>query len=267
MDPQVPILMYHLVAPEPLPSFRKYTVMPQAFAAQMRWLSWARYTPVELDDLIIHRLGNQPLPDRPVIITFDDGFRASANHAVPILQERGFTATFFVVAGLMGKRSDWLVRERGVDLPLMDWAAVRELDADGFRVGSHSMNHSRLTELPDSACQVELQESRDVLQDHLGREVRQLAYPFGLHNEHVRAMAAQAGYDIACSTQIGLSGPGDELLSLRRVPITGYDSLMDFACKLWSARSPAETWRQHASSVLQRLGRAGRTTDGTSVER
>ncbi|MEK7785041.1 MAG: polysaccharide deacetylase family protein, partial [Chloroflexota bacterium] len=162
----VPILMYHQVAPQSLPAFRKYTVTPKAFAAQMRWLALAGYVPIMLDDLLAARSGGSGcLPSRPVIITFDDGFQDCVDYAVPILQARGFRAIFYLVAGLMGRVSEWLITERGIELALIDWATARRLEAAGFQCGAHSLSHPHLANLDVAACRIELYESRRLLED------------------------------------------------------------------------------------------------------
>src|SRR5262245_54016318 len=113
MKTSIPILMYHQVMPRPHPALRKYAVTPGAFGAQMNWLTVAGYVPITLDTLLAHRSGHCSLPSRPIVITFDDGFLDCVEHAVPILHARGFTATFYLVAGLVGKTSHWLLPERG----------------------------------------------------------------------------------------------------------------------------------------------------------
>ena len=89
----------------------------------------------------------------------------------------------------------------------------------------------------------EIEDSRRVIEDALGREVVHFAYPFGAVDPAVRAMVADAGYRTACTTHIGLSGAHDDPLMLQRVPVTGFDSLIDFACRLRTARSVAQTAR------------------------
>ena len=123
----VPILSYHDVAPEPHPAFRRYPLTVREFARQMQWLARRRYTPIDMDTLAATRQGGT-LPARPVVITFDDGFRTCAEHAVPVLQQHGFTATFFLVTGLMGSTSRWMA-DRGVNLALMTWDAARRIAA------------------------------------------------------------------------------------------------------------------------------------------
>jgi peptidoglycan/xylan/chitin deacetylase (PgdA/CDA1 family) len=251
MKGYVPILMYHQVAPRPRPVFRKYAVTPKAFAAQMKWLSLMGYVPITLDALLAHRSGQCSLPARPIVITFDDGFQDCIDYAAPIMRALGFTAIFYLVAGLVGKTSRWLLSERGIELPLMDWTAARELEAAGFQCGSHTMNHPHLAELTSAACGEELLSSRSVLEDHLGHEVRHLAYPFGSFNQRVRDLALETGYRSASSVRIGLSPPDDDSLALHRIHVTGQDSLLDFICRLRRAHTMGEWLHGKAAHVSQ----------------
>jgi peptidoglycan/xylan/chitin deacetylase (PgdA/CDA1 family) len=239
----VPILMYHEVSPRRPASFAKYVVSPRAFARQMRWLGMAGYAPISLDTLLANRVDGAVLPRRAVVITFDDGFHDCAYYAANELQRHGFPAAFFLVAGLIGKTSDWLMRERGVALRMADWPRARELVAAGFACGGHSLTHPRLADLADAACRRELEDSRRILEDGLGREVIHLAYPYGSFSARTRSLAAEAGYRTACTVEVGASTSHDDLLALRRVPVSGFDSLADFASRLHTGLSLRDACR------------------------
>jgi peptidoglycan/xylan/chitin deacetylase (PgdA/CDA1 family) len=253
----VPILMYHEVTPRPAPAFRKYALTPVAFAAQMRWLALAGYSPITLDDLLAGRGGQKKLPARPVVITFDDGFQDCAEYAAPILGVRGFTATFFLVAGLMGRGSEWLRATRGIELALMDWSSARRLEAAGFQCGAHSLSHPHLADLDPATCRTELWESRQRLEHELGHGVRHLAYPYGSYNDVVRATAAECGYQTACSVRIGLSTADDDPFALHRVPISGLESFVDFVFRLRTGLTMRETWQASGPALKRRLGPGG----------
>jgi peptidoglycan/xylan/chitin deacetylase (PgdA/CDA1 family) len=255
MSVSIPILMYHEVTPRPPDAFRKYAITPRTFARQMRWLASEGYNPISLQDLLDARINHKRLPPRPVILTFDDGYRECVQNAVPILKEHGFTATFYIVAGLVGKTSGWLVKERGVELALADWSSIRELHAAGLELGSHGMTHVRLTGLSSAECREELLESRQLLQDRLGCAVRDLAYPFGHFDDRIRALAEGAGYRSACSVRIGLSSLNDDLFALTRVPINGDESLPDFICRLHTARAVRRYFRDAVRGVRRHLQR------------
>jgi peptidoglycan/xylan/chitin deacetylase (PgdA/CDA1 family) len=197
---------------------------------------------VDLDTLLDCRAGIARLRGRPVVITFDDGYRDCINYAVPVLRQYGFTAVFYLVAGLMGQPSRWLRPIKGFELDLIDWGTARELAEAGYQIGSHTSSHPHLADLSPEACEAELCQSRQILQQHLHRPVRHLAFPFGSFDESVRALAARAGYRSACTTEIGLSTRLDDPLALHRVPVTGYDSLADFAWRLVTAYPLGEWW-------------------------
>jgi peptidoglycan/xylan/chitin deacetylase (PgdA/CDA1 family) len=263
--PAVPIFMYHQVTPRPLPRFRKYAVTPEAFAAQMDALVLEGYVPIGVETLVNHRAGRLPLPSRPVVLTFDDAYQDCLEHAIPILRARGFTAIFYVVAGLIGKTTRWLRAERGITLPIMNWSAVRELKANGFDCGSHGMSHARLTELDLKACRSELVDSRRRIEDELGQEIRHLAYPFGSYDERVRALSEDAGYLSACSVRIGYSSPDDDLLALHRIPVNGEDGLNDFVRHLrWSFGGPRWT-RARPGLGTSEPARRRRSEDSTAL--
>jgi peptidoglycan/xylan/chitin deacetylase (PgdA/CDA1 family) len=259
--PAVPILAYHEVSPDPYPAFRRYTLKVSEFARQVRWLSSRGYQAIDLDTLLRARTSGHALPARPVLITFDDGFQACADHAVPVLQTYGFTATFFLVASLMGDTSRWM-SEANVTLPLMSWARARALASAGFQFGSHTLTHPRLPGLDPTRRRVELCDSRRRLEDELGRPVLHFAYPYGAYDAAVRASVADAGYATACATRSGLSEPGEDLLALRRVTVHGHDSLLDFACRLRTGLAAGERLGHVLKGVARRLmGRAGPDRD------
>lgn len=231
----VPILMYHEVTRAPQPSFMKYSVAARSFAAQMRWLAMAGHRTIDLGTLLALRRDGTPVPPKSIIITFDDGFRDAAVFAGPVMAEYGFSATFFLVAGLMGGTSAWLERERSVSLPVMSWDDARALERAGHRCESHSVTHPRLADLAPNACRAELAHSREVIEEALGHAVRHVAYPFGSESAAVRAIARDCGYDGASGVTIGLSTADDDPLALPRVPVLGTDSLFDFLSRLGTA--------------------------------
>jgi peptidoglycan/xylan/chitin deacetylase (PgdA/CDA1 family) len=249
----VPILMYHQVTPNPLPEFRKYAVTTDAFAAQLEWLARHRYVSVSMETLFRHRVAGEPLPPRPVVLTFDDGYQDCLDHAVPILATWKFTATFYVLGHLAGETSRWLIAERGIELPLLTWDAVRAVRAAGNECGSHAMSHTRLTRLTADQCRDELRDSRRVLEDQLGEEIGHLAYPFGDYDERVRALAAEAGYRTACSVRLGWSEPDDDLLALHRIHVHGEASLKAFADRLRRRLHPRLMLKAGLQSLQRRL--------------
>lgn len=252
----IPILMYHHVAGRAPAGFAKYTVRPGALRRQLGWLAGRGYRTVDLDDLVAARRSEAPLPERPLILTFDDGFGGAIDAALPLLAEHGMRATFFIVAGRIGGPSDWLERERGVVLPLAGRDAVRRVADLGFVVGSHTMSHPHLPALSASSLEAELVESRHVLEDVVGQAVRHLAYPHGENDAAVRQAAADAGYVTAVSTEAGFAGPATDFLALPRLIVDGRDTIAGLAARLRTAESARELVTQGPMRALRRL-RAG----------
>ena len=247
----VPILMYHQVMPNPPRAMQTWTVTPHAFTRQMRWLAKRGYTTVSMDELVACRAGEMDLPERPIIITFDDGYQGSVDYAVPVLQQHGFSAIIYLVTDCVGGSSHWLQQEIGLEFPMMDWATARALERAGFACGAHTRSHPRLTDISDDACRLELVESRATLTRELGHPIYHLAYPYGRHNPRVTQLATEAGYRTACTVRQGLSGR-EPLMELRRIEVRGIETLLDFAAGLHLARPFAEVWRFRRTIQRQR---------------
>ncbi len=243
--PPIPILMYHHVSRVRPPGFAKYTVDPGALRAQLGLLRRLGYTTVGIDAILDAAGDGAPLPRRPIVLTFDDGFAEAIDLAVPILLDHGARATFFVVAGELGGRSAWLERERGVSLELAGAERIRELGDLGFSIGSHTWSHPHLPALAPEELSAELDGARRRLEDVVGRAVDHLAYPHGEVDTVVRAATAAAGYRSACTTDQRFASPAGDPLALARIIVDGRDRSLDVLCRLRTA---------HAARGLVRLG-------------
>ena len=255
MSTRVPILMYHEVKPTPVERYPKYTLTPAELAAQLAWLRSHRYTSVDLDAVRAAFLGERALPARPVVITFDDGSRDCLDHAVPALLAHGFTATFFIVGGLVGSTTRWLPAEVGFEIPTAGWPTLRAAEREGMRCEAHSVSHPRLARVDDDQARDELVRGREVLEQGLGHAVRHLAYPFGSHSPRTRELAREAGYLTACTTHEALASRQDDLLALPRVPILGTEGMREYRHRVRSAR-PVGALRAGVQGLARRLGAA-----------
>lgn len=241
--------MYHDVTPSPASGFEFYSVTDRAFGSQMRLLAWLGYSTISLDAFVERVSTGKPLPPRSVILTFDDGFSSCIENAVPHLKKFGFSATFFVVPGLVGRGSRWLQSRLGTELPLADWSTLRQLTKDGLECGAHSLTHAHLTELPVEAGRFEMMESKRILEEQLGRQVRHMAYPYGEYNSALCSLAKEVGYDTACAVRGGHSGMKDDRFALRRIVVSGADSLLDFASRLQTGQPFGEFVRRKVRSA------------------
>lgn len=224
------ILMYHRVAA--LSVIERYTVFPAQFSRQMRYLREHDYNVINLATLTDWFAGRTPLVERSVVISFDDGFMDTYEHACPVLRENGFSATFFLISGLLGKTNSWMTSEGHPKTQLMGWREVERLRIDGFEVGSHSETHRDLIGLSLADAKREIDSSKRTLEDHLGVAVEFFAYPYGRYGDAVRQLVRDAGYRAACATAPGFVTQDADSYQLCRVEIAGTDSLRAFARKM-----------------------------------
>jgi peptidoglycan/xylan/chitin deacetylase (PgdA/CDA1 family) len=135
---------------------------------------------IRLGELIEGWTGRRSLPARPIVLTFDDGFRNLLDHALPALKKWGFRATVFAVAGYLGKKNDWPSQPTGIPrYPLLCGAELGMLARDGIEIGAHTVTHPYLTRLPAAEAKAELLESKRILEQVLGHHVTSFAYPYG----------------------------------------------------------------------------------------
>ncbi|PVZ04576.1 polysaccharide deacetylase family protein [Actinomycetospora cinnamomea] len=184
------ILMYHSVGPTDDDPFH-VTVSPRRFRAQMDALRRAGRRGVSMRTLLATPPG--PLRDRMVGLTFDDGYADFADVVVDVLDEYGFDATVYVVAGRLGRTNDW--ESAGAVKPLMTPARLREVAALGMEVAAHGVAHRPLAGLAPEDLEREVVESRLVLEDVLGARVTGFAYPYGSVDLPAHAAVREAGYE------------------------------------------------------------------------
>jgi peptidoglycan/xylan/chitin deacetylase (PgdA/CDA1 family) len=172
---------------------------------------------IRLSELLDGWEGVSQLPSRPVVLTFDDGFRNLMDHAAPVLVDLDFRATVFVVAGHCGGTNDWSTDPHGIPrLPLLSWSDLGNLIGAGFEVGAHSMTHPSLPRLTLKDADREIAGSKEVLEQRVGQPVNVFAYPYGLASSENRAMA-KAHYRAACGVGLGRTRPSDDRYCLRRI--------------------------------------------------
>lgn len=234
----VPALMYHYLTDDVAgTSLKKLRVSPSAFARQVDYLAGRGYQSIGLWDYFKYVTGGRALPERPVIITFDDGGRDCLLRARDILARRGFTAAVFPVAEHVGKTNIWDRPKGEPEIDLLNWDELKDLIAAGWEVGSHTKTHVDLTVLGDDNLAEELAGSKALLEERLGREIMAVSYPFGLADKRVRTAAQAAGYRLGLTTRPGKNTPADDLFDLKRIIIKRRDNRLDLALKLKKGRS------------------------------
>lgn len=215
----VPILLYHSVSSDASPAFHKWAVPAEKFADQMMHLDHQGYTVLTASELTDARRSGV-VPPRPVVITFDDGFADFHSAVLPILERHAFKATLYITTGYVGGSSGWLHAKGEGDRRMLTWEQVDELDAYGIECGAHTHSHPMLDLLSRKAAEDEIARSKHALEARLGHQVRSFAYPHGYRTEVVRRQVEGLGFDSACSSRHGLSGPWDPWFDLPRLVVT-----------------------------------------------
>jgi peptidoglycan/xylan/chitin deacetylase (PgdA/CDA1 family) len=214
---RVPILYYHRVA-EGIPP--KRGVSPSVFKAQVNYLRRSKYHGIGFEDLANHLQSGTPLPPRPVIITFDDGYRDAFTLAFPMLKEAGFTATIFMVSGFIGKESHWEESQENVS-PLLTRENILTLSAAGFQFGGHTRTHKNLTAISPEEAQYEMEMGKRDLEELLQKPVHSFAYPYGNFNEPIVGLVKSLGFKAARTVHTDNTHRPEDLLQLRCVKING----------------------------------------------
>lgn len=227
----IPILMYHQVdVPPPRGTpLRGLVVSPGSFARQMGLLRLLGYRGLSMRELEPYLKGEKR--GKVVGLTFDDGYQNNLRHALPVLQRHGFTATCYAVSGQFGGRNLW---DKGLvaQTPLMtqeEWCQWRDA---GMDIGSHTRNHVSLPDQDTATAREEIAGSRLELEQALGCEVHHFCYPYGRYTPEHAAMAREAGYHTATTTNRGRVHPGEDPYTLRRIMVACSTHLALFAAKV-----------------------------------
>ncbi|MFN2431812.1 MAG: polysaccharide deacetylase family protein [Gemmatimonadota bacterium] len=209
----VDILMYHSIAAGRGPT----CTSPETFREQLRILAGEGYRAIPLRDLARALRGEAvELPERPVVLTFDDGFADFADVAAPELAARGWTATVFLPAGKLGGVDDWESRAGRRPRRLLTWERASELGRAGIDLGAHGVSHADLTRLAPEAARAEVSGARRLSEERTGCPVTSFAAPYGRSDAGVKAEAAR-GYEAAVGTILGRAAPGSDLYDLPRI--------------------------------------------------
>jgi peptidoglycan/xylan/chitin deacetylase (PgdA/CDA1 family)/GT2 family glycosyltransferase len=199
---RVPVLAYHAIEAVHDPLIGAWCVPPDEFVAQLETLAEQGWDFVD-DQVFLRALEGGPLPPRPVLLTFDDGYDSFASVAVPVLRRLAIPATVFLVSDLLGADNRWDVERGAESLPLMEAATIRRLRAEGWSFGVHSRDHPHLTTLGPHGLREQLEQSRRDLIDSGADPVPMFAYPYGEHSALVRRGARRAGYRVAFALEDG----------------------------------------------------------------
>jgi peptidoglycan/xylan/chitin deacetylase (PgdA/CDA1 family) len=218
--------MYHYVSELP-PQADRYridlTVTPADFDAQLAWLAQNGYHTITLYDLYNHLAAGYPLPDKPIILTFDDGYTDAYDIAMPLLQKYGFAGTFFILTG---------PADFGGGGQYLDWNQIVAMSSAGMDIELHSREHYDLRNRSNDFLVYQLLGGKQSIEAHTQKPVHWLAYPSGRYDAAVIRVLKSADFWGAVTTQPGQTHTTAGLFELPRIRIRGADTLKIFAEKI-----------------------------------
>ena len=213
----IPILVYHRFAGD----CNSPLCMPaKTFEAQLKYLKKNGYHVITADELKAFLEYREGLPQKSVLITMDDGYRSVYTIAYPILKKYGYKATLFIYTDFVG-----------VSKMAITWGQLKEMKANGFTIGSHSLSHGDLTQPKEGESELEfisrvkkeLFVSKQIIDKKLRQDTYFLAYPFGYYDQQSIQIAREAGYKLAMSVKRGGNAFFANPLTLRRDQILKKD--------------------------------------------
>ncbi len=225
---EVPILMYHRIAvlngDEPSVTVG-LTVDPGEFQLQMAWLHDQGYTTITQLQLYNALMKGAPLPDKPIMLTFDDGYRGIATVAAPMMSQFGFFGTAYII-------TDRIAQNRKTAPTWLTWPQLRILEQRGWDIGSHTVAHTELPNMSPEAALKTLRQSRFTLERHLGHPVQWFCYPAGSVDAKSVEAVKQAGYVLATTTKSGVTLSAQDPLQLERIRISNTTGVRGLAAAL-----------------------------------
>ncbi len=206
----VPIMTYHQIEATTNPKMD--TVTPRSFEQQMSFLRKYKYNVISFEEYVSGARHGKSFPKNTVIIHFDDGYLNNYTEAFPILKKYNLPAMCFIVSDMVGQ-----------DLLFVDWKQVREMDSNGFHIGSHTRRHSYLPSLSHQDALDEIAGSKRIIEEKLGRPVDYFVYPSGGFSDSVKDIVISAGYKAAGTTNRGRDRLNKDMFELNRIRIKDSD--------------------------------------------
>ena len=220
--------MYHRIDEPKGGALDRYILRPERFEEQLRFLRDEGIRTLDFGEVGAFMRARKPLPTRSVVLTFDDGFVDFLTNASPLLSAYGCRSTLFVPTGQIGATNEWDA-DFGEQAALLSWRQVRRVMSAGTTIGSHSVTHPFLTELPFEDVVREAASSRAKIIQQLGVEPAAFSFPYGDTDAAVCSAIGGCGYAYAVTTEGRATDPADDRLALPRLEVAGSITLDEFA--------------------------------------
>nr|WP_313885214.1 polysaccharide deacetylase family protein [Clostridium sp. DJ247] len=214
----VPVLMYHSIDYEKDNELR---VPTEKFREQMKYIKDNGYTTLTFNELYDFFINNTPVPEKSVVITFDDGYEDNYKNAYPILKEYGINATIFVITATIDTDKEYLTSEQ-----------LKEMQHNDIDIESHTVKHDKLNSLSYENQLQTLKDSKRYLEDLLNKDIKYIGYPFGIWNDDTIKAAKDAGYKMAFTTVSGWANKTQGIYILNRVYVSSNLGMNEFIRRL-----------------------------------
>lgn len=207
---RVPVIMYHDVIPERVRESQWFDCSVDEFEKQMNFLALEGAQPISLQELYDHLTTGKEIPEKAVVLTFDDNYQGFYDNAYPILKRYGYPAAMFVHTGYVGNKEG--------QHPKMTWDTLRELVKDPLiTIGAHTVMHPEdITLLSEEEQRKEVTDCKGVLEKELGIKCDFFAYPAGKNNSITQRLAWEAGYKMAFTIENGLAEESPSIIAINR---------------------------------------------------
>ncbi len=209
---KVPILVYHHIRdflPKDSANSRTFIVPASDFANQLKYLKDNGFEAISFKNLLDYFTGDFSMPNKPIIISFDDGLINQYQNAFPLLKEYGFSATFFIFTNPIGKSENY-----------MSWENVKELNDAGMEFGIHGHYHLYFDKISPDELDKEIVFSKQVLEEKINSMIDVIAYPFGSYNDEALNKIKKAGFFAARGITNGVIHYKDDFYDLNSYFIT-----------------------------------------------
>jgi len=215
----VSVLMYHSIAHNNV----FFTIKPEVFEKQINYLKDNNYNVIKFSDLINILKSDKELPKKTIVLTFDDGYQDNYTNAFPILKKYNFSATIFLITGLVNKEMN---NSQNISLKIINWKQIQEMHQSGLiDFQPHTVNHQELDE-------EEIINSKKEIEGKLNKKCEFFAYPKGLYNDEIIDILKNNGFKASRTTENGKVKKGDDLFKLKRVSINSKTSFIQFKANL-----------------------------------
>lgn len=237
--------MYHRVVEEMPEMYQHWHyVTVSDFRKQLKLIDRLGFTTITFSDYQLYQEDKLTLPAKPIIITFDDGYMDTFENALPALVEMGMKAVIFVMGNRKLKRARWDETDEKDICRLMTCDQIKIAKNMEFEIGSHSLNHDRLSELSTEEAEYVIKKSKEEIESILNEPILTFAYPYGNFDERIEYLVSNSGYKYACGVYTGSPKFGETVYDIRRLAINQKTSFLSFFLKLTSPYQYLE-WFYH----------------------